>query len=87
MVRDYSEFLPGAKPAPQTSDPSELDRLGWQAFFSRQISVEELETHPPARIVEVHRSGFRALGDGIDLMLAPDAAIWIAGTMNWDIES
>lgn len=39
------------------STPDVLRTLGWNAFFSAQLSVEELASGIPARVFEVHRSG------------------------------
>ena len=33
-----------------------LANLGWQPFFQQQLSLDELETLTPARVVEQHRS-------------------------------
>ncbi|WP_210183472.1 ribosome small subunit-dependent GTPase A [Hoeflea olei] len=48
-----------------------LQRLGWQAFFAQQTSIDELAETPPVRVTEVHRSGLRVLGDGIDMSVPP----------------
>lgn len=48
-------------------------QLGWQPFFAQQTSIDEMAAHPPARVTEVHRSGLRVLGDGIDMVLPPRA--------------
>ena len=50
-----------------------LQRIGWQPFFAQQISVDEMALTPPVRVTEVHRSGLRVLGDGIDMMVPPRA--------------
>ena len=69
MTRDYSEFLPNTSgPKPQLSP---LQRLGWQPYFAQQTDADEMETAPPLRITEVHRSGMRALGAAHDLTLPP----------------
>ncbi|SMX48030.1 ribosome small subunit-dependent GTPase A [Maliponia aquimaris] len=54
-------------PAPR----SRLETLGWNAFFAGQVSAQELELTPPVRVTEVHRSGLRVLGDGIDTVVPP----------------
>ena len=38
-----------------------------------QISIDALDETPPVRVTEVHRSGLRVLGDGIDMMVSPRA--------------
>lgn len=68
MTRDYSRFLGASAGA---TGPSPLQLLGWQGFFSAQVDAEELAAHPPVRVVEVHRSGLRAVGDGIDTVVPP----------------
>lgn len=74
MPRDYSKFtLPGADATGPTTATSALRQLGWQPFFAQQTSIDELAAHPPARVTEVHRSGLRVLGDGIDMVLPPRA--------------
>lgn len=47
-----------------------LADLGWSAFFSQQLSLEELETFTPARIVEVQRATLSALSEHGPLSLA-----------------
>jgi ribosome biogenesis GTPase len=64
MTKDYSAFLPGG-PTPKP-DRSTIDALGWQAFFSAQLSVEELTDTPPIRVTQVHRNTLRIMGNGID---------------------
>ncbi|MDZ7603276.1 MAG: GTPase RsgA, partial [Hoeflea sp.] len=72
MTRDYSALTPAAAMPPKREIPV-LQRLGWQAFFAQQISIDEMEATPPVRVTEVHRSGLRVLGDGIDEMVPPRA--------------
>ncbi|KJS16808.1 MAG: GTP-binding protein EngC [Hoeflea sp. BRH_c9] len=74
MPRDYSAFLSPAagRESPAQPDPL-LRRLGWQPFFAQQISVDQLIETPPVRVTEVHRSGLRILGDGIDMVVPPRA--------------
>lgn len=70
MTRDdpHSQSAsPEDRPAPR----SRLDALGWNPFFAAQVSPEELELTPPVRVTEVHRSGLRVLGDGIDTVIPP----------------
>jgi ribosome biogenesis GTPase len=79
MPRDFSRFtLPNADGSiadgtGATPALSQLQELGWQPFFAQQTSVDELATTPPARVTEVHRSGLRVLGDGIDMVVPPRA--------------
>jgi ribosome biogenesis GTPase len=72
MIRDYSNFLPlsGTFGGPKNA-PSTLKTLGWQAWFSQQTSVDELEATPPVRVVDVQRSGLHVKGDGIDDVIPP----------------
>ncbi|MBY6202768.1 ribosome small subunit-dependent GTPase A [Maritalea mobilis] len=73
MVRDYSQFLPtSAKASPGTSKAqTALSRLGWQAFFAQQTTVDDMARTPPVRVVEVHRNGLHVIGDGIDTLIPP----------------
>ena len=48
-----------------------LEALGWGPFFARQTDLKELTDCPPVRIVVVHRSGKRVVGDGIDETIPP----------------
>lgn len=82
MIKDFSQFMPsesssdGAKPA-----ASPLQKLGWQPFFSQQVSADELEDTPPVRVVRVHRNGCYVQGDGIEELIppGPDATVgdWV----------
>ena len=82
MVKDYSQFLSVGSSADVTK-PSipPLQKLGWQPFFSQQVSSEELEATPPARVVRVHRNGCYVQGDGIEELIppGPDATVgdWV----------
>jgi ribosome biogenesis GTPase len=40
-----------------------LQHLGWRPFYSQQLTIEDLETHYPARLASVHRSGVLALSE------------------------
>lgn len=72
MTRDYSTFLPSAaKGQIPKQQVSALQSLGWQPFFAQQISIDEMAETPPVRVTEVHRSGLRVLGGGIDMMVPP----------------
>ncbi|MEP4981613.1 ribosome small subunit-dependent GTPase A [Ascidiaceihabitans sp.] len=64
MTRDYSQFMPQAE---QTEVAlSTLDTLGWQPFFSQQLSIDDMTNTPPVRVTEVHRTVMRVIGQGID---------------------
>ncbi|WP_299048825.1 ribosome small subunit-dependent GTPase A [uncultured Tateyamaria sp.] len=85
MIRDYSDFLPRrTRDAGSHAILSPLQALGWQPFFAQQISVEDLSATPPIRIVEVHRSGLHALGDGIDTTLPPRADVTVGDWLMLD---
>ncbi|MFV1635776.1 MULTISPECIES: ribosome small subunit-dependent GTPase A [Phaeobacter] len=78
MTRDYSDFLPRrARDTGSQAKLSPLQALGWQPFFTQQVSVEDMAATPPVRVVEVHRSGQHALGDGIDTILPPRADVTV----------
>ncbi|MDU8927743.1 ribosome small subunit-dependent GTPase A [Alisedimentitalea sp. MJ-SS2] len=86
MTRDFSQFLP---PSLQQSKPRELsllEQLGWQNFFAQQISAEDLDQTPPARVIEVHRSGLHIRGEGIDTMLPPDAEVTVGDWVLYDAD-
>ena len=71
MVRDYSQFLPSTSGAKTEAEPDAMRSLGWRPFFAQQTSVEDLAELTPVRVVEVHRTGFHVLGDGLDQMVPP----------------
>ncbi|MDR3495682.1 MAG: ribosome small subunit-dependent GTPase A [Ancalomicrobiaceae bacterium] len=48
-----------------------MQRLGWQPHFAQQTSIDDISRTPPVRVVAVHRSGLRILGDGIDTEIPP----------------
>ncbi len=78
MTRDYSKFLqPAETGATAKRKLSTLEMLGWQPFFAQQISIDEMTETPPVRVVEVHRNGLHAVGDGIDTVIppGPDATV------------
>ncbi|MFK7877051.1 MAG: ribosome small subunit-dependent GTPase A [Paracoccaceae bacterium] len=78
MTRDYSDLFPAlASKASTTRELSKLERLGWQPFFAQQADIDLLETTPPVRVIEVHRTGLHVLGDGIDQLVpsGPDATV------------
>ena len=86
MTRDYSQFLPPSLRGPTERKLTPLDRLGWQAFFSQQIGIDEMTATPPVRVVEVHRNGLHVLGDGMDLTLPPDADITVGDWLLFDAD-
>ena len=72
MTRDFSAFLPNAKTnTPPKHEATPLERLGWKPFFNQQIDPDEHANLLPVRVVEVHRSGLRVLGDGVDAVIPP----------------
>jgi ribosome biogenesis GTPase len=73
MARDYSRFLPSLPGGSRPHAPTSLDRLGWQAFFAQQVSVDDLARTPPARVMSVERSGLSIEGDGFGATLPPRA--------------
>ena len=73
MTRDVSSLAPAGKGESPMQQVPLLKSLGWQNFFAQQISIEEMAATPPVRVTEVHRSGLRVLGDGIDMMVPPRA--------------
>ena len=52
--------------------------LGWSPFFMSQLEIEELETHTPARIEQVHRDRVNALSEIGPLELTLDPGITTA---------
>ncbi len=78
MARDYSKYLP-TKSKNQTTKRtlSTLEILGWQPHFSSQITAEELPLTQPVRVIEVHREGLQTKGEGIDVVLPPDAEVTV----------
>ncbi len=78
MTRDYSQFLkPIAKDGSTKHKLTTLETLGWQPYFAQQTSVDEMAETPPVRIIEVHRTGLHAVGDGVATMIppGPDATV------------
>ena len=72
MTRDYSQLFPDiAGQASARGQPSKLQRLGWQPFFSQQIDPDDLAHTPAVRVSEVHRSGLQVQGADIDQLLPP----------------
>jgi len=56
-----------------------LPDLGWSSHFMMQLSIEELETLTPSRIIAVHRNGYDALSESgpLTLLVKPDNDITI----------
>ena len=73
MTRDVSPPVSAGNGESPPQRVPRLKSLGWQPFFAQQISIEEMAETPPVRVTEVHRSGLRVLGDGIDMMVPPRA--------------
>jgi ribosome biogenesis GTPase len=48
-----------------------LEELGWRAFFSEQISVEEAQKCHPVRVMIVHRGKIGVKGEGLRLSITP----------------
>lgn len=92
MTRDYSQFLsPFGERKPVAHERSRLEKLGWQPFFAQQTSIDDLANTPPLRVVEVHRNGLHALGDGGDMLIPPrpDATVgdWLLHSHNHPADS
>jgi ribosome biogenesis GTPase len=87
MKREYLNVLSStAKPVEPPTNLSPLDRLGWQPFFAQQISIDELETSPPVRVMEVQRSGLHVMGDGMEAHLPPNAEVTVGDWLLIDAE-
>lgn len=85
MTRDFSQFLPPKSDSAENPvRPSTLQSLGWQPFFSQQISAEALVETPPVRVTQVHRSGLRVIGDGIETKLPPRADATVGDWLLYD---
>jgi len=88
MTRDYSKFsTPGSGGNRAIPALPFLAALGWQPFFAQQTDVDELAETPPVRIIEVHRNGLHALGDGIDMMIPPGPAATVGDWLLLDQET
>lgn len=82
MARDYSRFLPSLKNTTEgTADAgpnlSTLDMLGWQQHFIEQTNPADMALTPPVRVTEVHRAGLRVVGEGIELLVPPNADLTV----------
>ncbi|MCC1494579.1 ribosome small subunit-dependent GTPase A [Cognatishimia sp. F0-27] len=85
MTRDYSHFLPGTAAAPpHRPTPSRLDMLGWQPFFASQITLDALTQTPPVRVVEIHRSGLRVMGETIETTIPPGLEATVGDWLLYD---
>lgn len=75
MSPDYSQFMPGASAADVKL--TGLAALGWQPFFAQQSDIEEMETTPPVRVTQVHRSGLTAIGEAgtVTIPTGPEATV------------
>ncbi len=59
-------MLQSGPPEPiEIPDPT-LAELGWQEFFSRQVSTEDERSCVPVRVMSVHRGMVSVLGAGLD---------------------
>jgi len=61
-----------------------LSQLGWRAFYSQQLSLEDFEHSTPARIASVHRGRLLALTDQGEMELVPpsfDASITVGASV------
>ncbi len=52
-----------------TSHNPDLAALGWNRFFSAQMTSEELERHLPVRVMAAHRGLLDVAGDGMSLAI------------------
>ena len=78
MTRDYSRFFSTPDLSEyETHNRSTTQLLGWQAFFSQQVSMDQVAENPPVRVVEVHRNGLHVLGDQTDMIIPPNADITV----------
>lgn len=57
-------------PMPETAPPK-LPDLGWRQFYMQQLSTEEFETLQPVRILSVHRSNIRVIGQAGEASILP----------------
>ncbi len=88
MKRDYSQFLPSlAKTGHATRKLSKLEKLGWQAFFIQQSSLDEIEQYRPVRITEVHRAHLHIKGEEIDQLTALIPDVTVGDWLLYDQES
>jgi len=57
-----------------TTPISDLDDLGWNAFFDSQLEPEDRTTAFPVRVMAVHREGLNVAGVDVDMMIPPFSA-------------
>tara|TARA_R110000772_G_scaffold87094_4_gene181822 strand:- start:74 stop:1132 length:1059 start_codon:yes stop_codon:yes gene_type:complete len=50
---------------------SELADLGWHTFFSSQLDTKDLDAFIPVKVIEVHRSNLRVVGQCLDRFIPP----------------
>lgn len=86
MTRDYSKFLPPTAGGGKKRVLAPLEALGWQLFFAQQTDIDEMAKTPPVRVTEVHRSGLRVLGEGIDTFIRPNAEVTVGDWLLFDQE-
>lgn len=82
MIGKFSAFsLPQTKGLYENTPVSQLERLGWKSYFSKQLDDTPNFQNSVARVVEVHRSGLHVIGDDFAGMVPPrsDATVgdWI----------
>lgn len=54
-----------------TSSLSEPAEFGWNPFFRSQLTLDELTSAAPVRVMAVHRGGLHVAGPGVDKMIPP----------------
>ena len=88
MTRDYSKFLPITTANKSSERPLKiLEKLGWQPFFSQQVSAEDLEKSPPVRITEIHRNSLHVLGEEIDTLIPVGPDVTVGDWLLYDQEA
>jgi len=78
MKKDYSQFLPHfPKPSTDKNAHNLLEKLGWQAFFLQQTTLDEVNQLLPVRVMEVHRTHLQVKGEAIDQLIdkKPDITV------------
>lgn len=92
MARDYSQFLlsrktkTGIRPRP-ASEPSLLEKLGWNRHFAQQVDSAEIERLLPVRVTEVHRAGLRVVGEGTNELIPPRADVTVGDWLLYNASS
>lgn len=69
-AKSGSHQLKKARSKPMQSASPTLSELGWDPFFSMQVSDVESGECQPVRVMSVHRGMVNVLGDGIDAMIS-----------------